>query len=236
MLDTTTELRDLNKGGIVTAADEVAALQSTATRMTEAETNDLLEMRKMFSTATEDARVKLEGIHEQLLASPHVHTRPIQLKLKEVQRQLRAVEAASDGTIDLTSMLSRKFAMTNLNYPARTETLAKIANKRMAKSKYAFPCTLSVLQSIRYLRGENEDSAEMCMRVAYFLSVMNMLQHGTAMSTACRRLIEAAMTKALMKRDGGKAIPADRVKLVTTAINSLDHILSLARKEGSVPK
>ena len=111
----------------------------------------------------------------------------------------------------------------------RADVLAVEARRRLEKSKYMFPEPKAVLDAAAVLWGDDAAGcAELRLRIAYYLSKMNIVQDGLGVSAACRRLMQAAAcTRANM------SLTQEQTDLLAAAKASLQSFMYEARKHGS---
>ena len=183
------------------------------------------ELTRDATTMVEDMIQHVSSIKERLQGVPGGKA---ERQRRETDRLLSSLYASRPGVVDMSAFLQKQPSSADFQFPARADVLAAEARRRLEKSKYMFPEPKAVLDAAATLWGlDTKDCAELRLRIAYYLSKMNIVQDGLGVSAACRRLMQAAAcTRA------GMTLTKEQTDLLASAKASLQSFMYEARKHG----
>jgi hypothetical protein len=177
------------------------------------------------ATMVDDMIKHVSSIREQLEGAPGAKA---ERSRKDTDRLLNSLHASRPGVVDLSSFLQKQPAATDFRFPARADALAAEARRRLEKSKYMFPEPKAVIDAAAVLWGDDAAGcSELRVRLAYYLSKMNIVQDGLGVSAACRRLMQAAACTR-----SGMVLTQEQTDLLAAAKASLMSFMYEARKHG----
>lgn len=170
----------------------------------------------------DEAHGKLSGMLETLKESGNAPARVV----RATERLVGAIEAAREGRLDLSAFLRKQPTAKELSFPERHVHLTKVATERLAKLKYSFPHPSLLRVALEALRPGDADNAEVNHRLLHFLATARLSDDGFAVSSAMRRLVEAAR---IAKGLAPEVRSAEQAKKVDSAVTGIASFLSEAR-------
>lgn len=189
-----------------------------------AKTDEAVELVEQIDQAApeaseimDEAHDKLTGMLETMKESGKAPVRVV----RATERLVGAIEAAREGRLDLSAFLRKQPSAKDLTYPERHVHLVKVSTERLAKLKYSFPHPSLIAAALEALRPGNADNAEVNHRILHFLATARLSDDGFAVSSALRRLLEAArIAKGLPSAELRSEEQAKKVASATAGIES----------------
>ena len=194
---------------------------------TEVTAESITDLNRDATTMVEDMIQHVTSMKDRLQGIPGAKA---ERQRRDADRLLSSLHASRPGIVDLAAFLQKQPSAEDFRFPARADVLATKARRRLEKSKYMFPEPKAVLDAAAVLWGADDDAGcrELRVRMAFYLAKMNIVQDGLGVSSACRRLMQAA---ACTRTD--MQLTQEQTDLLASAKASLQSFMYEARKHGS---
>jgi hypothetical protein len=115
---------------------------------------------------------------------------------KKSQKFLKTIHRTKKTTFDL-SIFDLPCKIKDFSYPDFYIELALKARKRLEKSKYLFPEPLAFLTSLDFFFSDSELDpllkTKLKIRLAYALTKISLVNHGPAISSSMRKIMQASL-------------------------------------------
>ena len=190
-----------------------------------------LQAQELINTSIvtlNDMMKSIDGMQAHLKGR---NDKPAKRMREEADRMRRSLHAAIPGNIDLSTFLSPAPKADDLAFPGRAASLCIQARPRLSKSSFMFPDPASVIKAAGPIVGgmvTAEDMMELEIRLAHYFARMNIKRDGMVVSSAMRRILEAASIVAL-----GDGASLQQRELLATVSAALLSFISEARRRGS---